>query len=380
MFAVFDNYFMTVLLVILHAERARGGAEAYTLQLFIALRAAGEDVRIAAASFDDTIPAEARVPLAHAGLTRSRRYRSFLDALDRHLSQTNYDVVHAMLPVRKCDVYHPHAGVADRMAGGRAKRLLNPRPGVFAAVERELIHDHAPVILSLSSYIDAELSAAYPGQTLKIKRLMNAVDLERFDVQSSRRTGASPVIHSRENTGEAPVPHTIQALIVAQDFNRKGVPELLEVIRPLDVRLTVVGQCDLKSWRARAARLGVGERVKFVGLQKDVRPFYHAADVFVLPTRHDPCSLVVLEALACGVPVITTKQNGAADLMTPGVHGIILDRQLPTFVNDLTAAVQIMSDEKTRAAMAAACRELRPTLSYQHHLDRLRTIYHSLAD
>jgi UDP-glucose:(heptosyl)LPS alpha-1,3-glucosyltransferase len=92
-----------------------------------------------------------------------------------------------------------------------------------------------------------------------------------------------------------------------------------------------------------------------------------------MPTKHDPCSLVALEALAMGVPVISTKCNGATEVMTDGVHGYVLDnpRDLPGIVE----AMKKMLDADRRAAMAQACLELRPRLSFEHHLDRLEAIY-----
>jgi UDP-glucose:(heptosyl)LPS alpha-1,3-glucosyltransferase len=111
----------------------------------------------------------------------------------------------------------------------------------------------------------------------------------------------------------------------------------------------------------------------FAGATADAYAFYRAADFFVLPTRHDPCSLVVLEALAMGLPVISTKQNGASEIMTPGFHGFVLDS-----ADDhpaLVAAVRALLDPATRARMRAACLALRPRLAYEHHLDTLLSIY-----
>jgi UDP-glucose:(heptosyl)LPS alpha-1,3-glucosyltransferase len=350
---------MRILLVILHAQRARGGAEAYTLQLFHALHKAGHTPVLAAASFDDDIPAHARVLLSHDGFTRTGRYLSFLNALDAHVSTTQYDVIHAMLPVRRCDVYHPHAGIAARETGG----LFNPRRRAFACVERALLTSNAPpVVLSLSSYIEAELAAAYPHSSGRFERLMNAVDLNYFS-PAAKKSGRS----------------TAHVVIVAQDFVRKGVPALFDAIRPLSITLSIVGAGDMPYWNKKIARAGLTDRVKCVGPQRDVRPFYHEADFFVLPTRHDPCSLVVLEALACGLPVITTKQNGAADVITHGTHGYVLDRTAPFFINELTHAMDRLSDPHTRTPMIDACLSLRDSLSYRHHFERLLSIYRSVA-
>ena len=117
----------------------------------------------------------------------------------------------------------------------------------------------------------------------------------------------------------------------------------------------------------------VQDRVTFVGATDDIVRQYHSADYFVLPTRHDPCSLVVLEALACGLPVISTRQNGSCDVMKQNVHGIILNDA--ENVDALSSAMQQMNDPAIRNRMASACAALRETLSYDYHLDRLLELY-----
>src|SRR4051812_41922161 len=103
---------MQIALVILHADPKRGGAERYTADLAGALAKRGHTVSLLATSFADVPPQVKVVELEARGLTRSQRYHAMLDALDARLETARYDIVHAMLPVRRCDVYHPHAGMA----------------------------------------------------------------------------------------------------------------------------------------------------------------------------------------------------------------------------------------------------------------------------
>ena len=77
------------------------------------------------------------------------------------------------------------------------------------------------------------------------------------------------------------------------------------------------------------ARSAWATTVHFLGFHPDIRECYASSDFFVLPTYYDPCSLVVLEALACGLPVITTAQNGAGELMTDGREGYVSPRPTP---------------------------------------------------
>jgi UDP-glucose:(heptosyl)LPS alpha-1,3-glucosyltransferase len=167
-------------------------------------------------------------------------------------------------------------------------------------------------------------------------------------------------------------------LIIAQDFERKGLAEAIRALAQLDPRpaLVVVGKEDPSAYRALARELGVESELRFAGQTTDPYAFYAAADFFVLPTRHDPCSLVVLEALAMGIPVISTKQNGACEIMRNGVHGFVLesadDKQ------GLVEAMRAMMQSEARNKMRAACLQLRNELAYETHLDRLMAIYQSV--
>jgi UDP-glucose:(heptosyl)LPS alpha-1,3-glucosyltransferase len=165
--------------------------------------------------------------------------------------------------------------------------------------------------------------------------------------------------------------------MVAQDFERKGLRQAIEALGRVQKhaapnRLVVVGDDgDKQKYDALAKQHRVD--VQFVGAVADPRPYYKAADFLILPTRHDPCSLVVLEALAMGIPVISTRYNGATEIMTEGVHGHVLAE--PDDVESLAAAVRDVIAPQRRAALREACLALRPRLSYEHHLDQLEAIY-----
>ena len=125
---------------------------------------------------------------------------------------------------------------------------------------------------------------------------------------------------------------TLLLLIVAHNFRLKGVPTLLNAMRQLarrrlPVHLLVVGgkQKHLWHWRRTARQLGVGAGVTFAGPADDTVPYYAAADVYVHRTLYDPCSLVLLEVAASGLPIITTEQaNGVAELMTDGEEALLV--------------------------------------------------------
>lgn len=361
---------MNIALVILHADPARGGAERYTLDLAAALADRGHRVSLLATTFS-AVPAKVlRVALDALGMTRVGRYERFLDSLDAHVAQTPYDIVHAMLPVRRCDIYHPHAGLAATavITGSTVSTLFNPRRARFAWIERALLRSpNPPVVLCLSDYLKQPIRGLYPLDGEHLPTLFNAVDLRRFDA------GGAP--------GEQKHPGVVSALMIAQDYERKGLRELIHAIASVAapaLRLDIVGKQRAARYQRLATAMGVRNRVRFHGPTGDTYPFYRSADFFVLPTKHDPCSLVVLEALAMALPVISTRFNGACEIMTDGVHGFVLPD--PSDVDALADAMRKMLDPRLRAKMSQACLELRPKLSYENHLRTLLGIYRQVVE
>lgn len=376
---------MKIALVILHADPARGGAERYTWDLAASLRHRGHDVSLLASSFAGSVVPTGGVRLEAGGATRARRYARFLDRLDAHLADTPYDVVHAMLPVRRCDVYHPHAGIAAEAVRsghlkyeGPVRRLLsrtanriNARRQMFAAVERTMLTGpDPPIVLCLSEYVKGFVRKHYDLPGSRLATLFNAVDLHRFDPAARPEAGREMRSSFKIAAGD------VLALMIAQDFARKGLREaIVALARANDPRLAliVVGKQNTDPYLQLARKEGLASRVIFAGPTTDPYAFYRAADFLVLPTRHDPCSLVVLESLAMGVPVISTAFNGACEIMTSGRHGFVLPD--PADTGALAQAMREMLDPSARARQSATCLELRPALSFEHHLDELLRIY-----
>jgi UDP-glucose:(heptosyl)LPS alpha-1,3-glucosyltransferase len=376
---------LKIALVILHADPARGGAERYTADLANGLRGRGHEVSRLASTFPDGgVPAQ-DVLLPASGATRSGRYARFLDSLDRHLDETRYDVVHAMLPVRRCDAYHPHAGIAaEAVKSGHLKyeekfaraisqigNRVNLRRQRFARVERQLLEGkEPPTVLCLSEYVKNTVHRHYDLPKAKLATLFNAVDLSRFDPQL--RPNAGDEICRRFSLGA----DRVMGLMIAQDFARKGLREAIAAVAATPdprLMLVVVGKEDPSAYEKIARAEGVSDRVVFAGATSDPYAFYRAADFFVLPTRHDPCSLVVLESLAMGVPVISTAFNGACEIMQHGIHGFVLPD--PADIGALANSMKRMIDSTNRKTMSQACLQLRPTLAYDRHLDHLLEIY-----
>lgn len=381
--SIVDSGGVKIGLVILHAGAARGGAERYTIDVAHALAARGHGVTLIASDFSGDISTQVgRVQLTLSTASKTRRYTQFLDQLDAHLQATAYDVVHAMLPVRQCDVYHPHAGLAvaavetghEKHAGvkravAKLFNRFNPKRQKFAAIERALLESqNRPITICLSDYIRRDVQRYYTLRESDLATLFNAVDLQRFD------PGARPDERQKAREQLTLRPRQVAALMIANDFERKGLREAIEAtahVKENRLKLIAMGKQRPGTYVQLAESLGL--QMIFCGAFDDVYPFYAAADFFVLPTKHDPCSLVVLEALAMGLPVISTKQNGATEIMEQGVHGFVLENA--SCIDELADAMKQLCDPAVRERMSLACLGLRERLSFDRHIDALLQIY-----
>jgi UDP-glucose:(heptosyl)LPS alpha-1,3-glucosyltransferase len=282
-------------------------------------------------------------------------------------------------------VYHPHAGLARANVAkdSALDRLLNPRRARGAAVEGQLLEStNPPVVLCLSEYVKRAVRQWYKLDETQLPILFNAVDLEKYD--PAARPHARATTRSKYNLGE----EQCVALFIGQDFERKGLREAVSALGNLRnandsldanrLMLVIVGRPRADKYLALARRTGVHEQVLKLGHTDDAYAFYRAADFLVLPTKHDPCSLVVLEALATGLPVVSTRFNGACEIMTDGVHGFVLDD--PTDMELLSQAMGRMLDPQLRRRMSKACLELRPRLAYENHLGTLLEIYRQITN
>jgi UDP-glucose:(heptosyl)LPS alpha-1,3-glucosyltransferase len=170
-------------------------------------------------------------------------------------------------------------------------------------------------------------------------------------------------------------------LFVGSGFARKGldaaIGALAQCANP-DFRLVVAGR-DRESARfaEQARRLGVSERVRFLGGRDDVRPLYAAADCFILPSRYDPFPNTALEALAMGLPAIVSSRCGAAEVVEPGVSGWVCKP------DDMPGIARLMkeADHAARATgVAAAARSTAERFGIDAMAAKLTELYASIDE
>jgi UDP-glucose:(heptosyl)LPS alpha-1,3-glucosyltransferase len=145
-----------------------------------------------------------------------------------------------------------------------------------------------------------------------------------------------------------------------------------------NVRLIVVGKGGLASYQRLTRKVAVAEVVQFEGLRADVERCYAGADLFVLPTLYDPFANTCLEAMACGLPVLTTAVNGAAELMRDGVNGCVLD-DAPS-AETVADAVQRLLSRERRRAMGEAARQMAGDYPLSRALTQTLQVYEAVIN
>jgi UDP-glucose:(heptosyl)LPS alpha-1,3-glucosyltransferase len=147
--------------------------------------------------------------------------------------------------------------------------------------------------------------------------------------------------------------------------------------RASSFRLVVAGHRKYARYERLVAKLGISTQVRFVGHCPDMRNGYFAADFLIHPTFYDPCSLVALEALACGLPIITTRANGASELLSPPQDGFIVDN--PHDHDALADCIGKLLDPARRHAATLAARKTGGQWTFEQHYQQLLSVFREAA-
>jgi len=361
-----------------------GGLERWAYELVRWLVGAGHDVHVVAMEFADH------------GLTLDitpHRFQASASPLhraaaaERCLRSVRADVVHDLGTGWYFDVFQPQFG--SRIAGWRQSVRAEPwycRPlSVLSPgrrrrywsrrqLEKRQLGSPRGVIVAVSRLVEFHLRHLHGVDPRRILLVYNGVDTEHFT--PARRATDRPVIRAALGLGDADV----LFLLAAHNLTLKGAGAALAAFRRVAVadpaaRLAFIGRGDSRAYLGAARALGIAERCHFLGFVDDSAKYYSAADVYLHPTFYDPCSLAVLEAWASGLPVITTRLNGAAELATPGQHGCIVPD--PRDVQGMAAAMQQLLNAERRAAIAGPARTLALANSSTVNFQRIMRVYES---
>jgi UDP-glucose:(heptosyl)LPS alpha-1,3-glucosyltransferase len=259
-----------------------------------------------------------------------------------------------------CDIYRAGDGVhrvwldewlRDASAFKRWRVESNFYHRYLLDIERRLFASPwLRAVICNSKMVRDEIHERFGLSLEKLPVIYNAVDSAVFSPElKQHRAGV------RHKLG---VPDTATVfLLVGSGYARKGVATAIQALTqlPSNTYLFVVGRDkSTRRYKRLARHLGIARRVVLLGTQDDPRPFYGAADAFVLPTLYDPCPNAALEAMACGLPVVTSTKCGAAELVAENDAGLVCAAR---DVDALARHMITLTDVETRRLLGARARE-----------------------
>ena len=229
-----------------------------------------------------------------------------------------------------------------RSAIGIKKMILNGYHQVLLNfnvwLEHRIFHPSKQYI-AISNGIANELQTEFQIPKSQITVIRHGVDCEKFCPPSSPDPSRRSI---REEHG---IDSTDVVLLFVGEYERKGLSISLETLSKLksrgfkSLKLLVVGDGDTQGFRAKSVELGIASQVVFLEPKKDIERYYRAADLFLLPTLYEPFGLVILEAMASGLPCIVSHTAGAAELIDHGKNGLLINH--PTDSEEIANLVAI---------------------------------------
>jgi UDP-glucose:(heptosyl)LPS alpha-1,3-glucosyltransferase len=338
-----------------------GGAERFVQNAVAALRSQGATLTIVTRRWPDHDGSAIVLDPFHVGSLW--RDWGFARAACAELARRRFDLVQSHERIACCDVYRAGDGVHAQWLAQRSRvqatlaRLatrLSPHHRYVLAAERALFTSaRLKAVICNSEMVRGEIAARFATPQEKLVLIRNAVDTDAFHpgLRGEMRAGVRQQVKIPESANVV--------LHVGSGFERKGVAAMLEAVARAPTRpwALVVGRDKrLARYVELARRLGIGERARFVGAVSDVRPYYAAADSFALASLYDPQPNAVLEAMACGLPVVTTTQCGAAELLMENESGFVRDALdvagMGEAIGRLDGGVALRMGDAARAAVA----------------------------
>ena len=304
--------------------------------------------------------------------------RSVCAALKTHA----FDLVQSHERIACCDVYRAGDGVHRQWLANRARAAgplarialaLNPYHLYTKAAERRLFQSPTlRAVICNSNMVKEEVRRHFGLAEEKLHVIYNGVDLAAFNPSLRAEWRA----RKRAELGISD--SAMVFLFVGSGFARKGVPQLLRAMTGVrGAHLIVVGEDRQLALMQSAARdMKLADRVHFAGGQDDVKPWYGMADCFAMPTLYDPFPNAALEAMACGLPLITTMQCGAAEFIESGVEGYICRDALD--VVELARCLNLAAAPGQARRMGAAARRKVEPYGLENMARQLTRLYSEL--
>jgi UDP-glucose:(heptosyl)LPS alpha-1,3-glucosyltransferase len=360
-----------------------GGAERYMSRLIDGLVARGHNVHVFASLWregDDQNVTFHEVPAIRAASWL--RAITFSINCGNLLRREKFDLIFSLERTLHQDIYRAGDGchrawLARKNLGkgllARLSTYLNPLHLIYLHLERKLLTDPGlKAIIANSKRGKEEIVEHYGVSPDKIHVVYNGIDPDEYPMRERDK-------HRAELADEFRLKDELRLLYVGSGFERKGVQTLLKSVARLSMpyKLFIVGKGRIRKFKKAATRLGISENVIFTGPRTDVTRFYLGSDIFVFPTLYDPFSNATLEAMACGMPIITTAINGVSEIITEGRSGYVIEDSLDD--NSIACAISRLAVREAREPMGEEARRTAVLFTMERNVEETMKVISSIG-
>lgn len=260
------------------------------------------------------------------------------------------------------------------------KKVRKKRPSLFDRAvshleQKGIMSSGLPLIMPVSSLGKVELQKAFNLPDSRIQVIHPGITVKRYleTDQSSCR--------SEIRKRHALLPDDVIALFVGMNFDLKGLDRIMQSISRFTVRgdrhpalrLLVVGNGDFRKYQKLAGDLGIEKRVVFAGERRAVEKYFLASDFFVLMSYMDSFGIVVLEAMASGLPVVISDTVGAQDVVEPGKTGYII--KAANYDRTMETALESMMRPDLRHEMGKSARRVAVQYDWDRIAEKVADLY-----
>lgn len=309
------------------------------------------------------------------------RDRSFARAVCAEVARREFDLVQSHERLSCCDIYRAGDGVHREWLRQRSREAsplqrlgfkLNSFHRYTLAAERTMFASpRLRAVICNSTMVRDEILGYFDIAPSKLHVIHSGVDTHHFDPRV-----IAPLRQACRQ--QLSIPDSVFTLLfVGSGFARKGLSTVLRALaQSRAASLIVVGHDKHAArYERQAASLGITERVRFVGAQQDVRPYYAAADAFALPSLYEPFPNAMLEALACALPIVTSEKCGGADIVRESECGFVIDA---LDAKGCAAAIDELAVAATRDAMSQRARAIAQRFTLENMAAQLWQLYSRL--
>ncbi len=365
---------------------AQGGAERYAVSLARGLAGLGHKVHVFAGKFDRQQHPDItihKVPFIKS--PSALKNLSFQRNVRRLLQNHDFDIVQGLSQVFPQDVYRMGDGlhlhwlqIQTPVPWKRVFKLLSPRHRVILAIEKHIFkQDNYRHIIANSIMCKNQLLSYYNVPEEKISLIYNGVDLKRFNNEMK------DVSRTRVRKKMGIKKEDIVLLFVGHNFKRKGLQFTIKTAMALKekgykIKLVAAGRGNPAPFLKIAEKERFSDSIIFSGNIKTVEELYHASDMLIHPALYDPFSNVCLEAMACGLPVVTTVFNGASEIIENEKSGIVVESALE--VGKMVSGISFLlkNNQSGLQAMSRESAQCARNFSVEKNIEKTVKVYEEI--